>query len=105
MFSSGDVVFFDGLVRILGKKTINEKKKLIKEFTFSILKKKKNIYRNTVTDKNQKFDKKNQVTRPCVAVLVIFNTFPCSQCSGITRGVQSQGGALFFNPSLIVSLK
>ena len=35
------------------------------------------------------------MTRPCEAVLVIFNTFPCS---GITGGVQLEGGALFFNP-------
>ena len=33
----------------------------------------------------QKFNAENQVTRPCVAVLVIFNTFPCS---GITGGVK-----------------
>ena len=42
------------------------------------------------------------MTRPCVAVLVIFNAFPCS---GITGGVQLEGGALFFNPSPIVAFK
>ena len=52
---------------------------------------------------NQKFNVENQVTaRPCVAVLVIFNTFPCS---GITGGVQLDNGALLFNPSPIVALK
>ena len=30
------------------------------------------------------------------------NTFPCS---GITGGVQLEGGALFFNPSAVVALK
>ena len=42
------------------------------------------------------------MTRRCVAVLIIFNTSPSS---GITGGVQLQGGALFFNPSHIVVLK
>ena len=31
----------------------------------------------------------------CVAVVVIFNTLPCS---GITSDVQLEGGFLFFNP-------
>ena len=44
---------------------------------------------------------KNQVTRLCVAVLVILNTLPCS---GVTGGVQLEGGALFFNPCPIVAL-
>ena len=44
----------------------------------------------------QKFTAKNHVTRSCVTALVIFITFPCS---GIT------GGALFFNPYPIVTLK
>ena len=51
---------------------------------------------------NQKFNAKNHGARPSVAVLVIFNTF---LCSGITGGVQLEGGALFFNPSPIVALK
>ena len=71
-----------------------------------------NLYRkkktSTVTQllisigNNQKFNAENQVTRPCVAVLVIFNTFPYS---GVTSGVQLEGGALFFNPYPIVALK
>ena len=51
---------------------------------------------------NQKFNAENQVTRPCVAILVIFKTFPCS---GITSGIQLADGALFFNPSPTVAPK
>ena len=52
---------------------------------------------------NQKFKAENQVTRPCVAILVIFNSFPCS---GITGGIHLEGGALLFNLTLyIVALK
>ena len=40
------------------------------------------------------------MTRLCVAALVICNTF---SCSGITGGVQLEGGALFFNPSPIAA--
>ena len=75
-----------------------KRKKLITELTF-----KEN--KSTVTHlliSNQKFNTENQVTRPCVAVLAIFNTFPCS---GVTGGAQLEGGALFFNPSPIVTLK
>ena len=44
--------------------------------------------KSTVTQlliSNQKFNAETQVTRSCVTVLVIFNTFPSS---GITDGVQ-----------------
>ena len=51
---------------------------------------------------NQKFNAENQVTPPRVAVLVIFNTFPCR---GMTGGVQLKGDALSFNPSPTVALK
>ena len=54
--------------------------------------------------RNKKFNAENQVTRPCakcVAVLVIFNTFPYN---GIAGGVQLEIGALFFNPSPVVAL-
>ena len=63
-----------------------KKKKLLTELTFN-LQRKKNINRNTVTDNlvsDQKFNEENQVKRPFVAVLVIFNTF---SCCGITGGV------------------
>ena len=61
--------------------------------------KKKNIYRSSV-----KGSAKNPVTRPCVAVLIIFNTFPCSGIKP-TGGVQLESGAVVFNPSPIVALK
>ena len=51
---------------------------------------------------NQKFNMENRVTRPCVAILVTFNTFPCG---GITGGVQLESGALFFHLSPMVVLK
>ena len=65
----------------------------------------KNIYRKQLLItliSNQKFNAENQVTRLCATVLVIFNTFPCSDMTG---GVQLEGGTLFFNPSFIAALK
>ena len=43
---------------------------------------------------NQKFNAENQVTRPCVAVLIIFNSFPCR---GITGMMFNQRVALHFS--------
>ena len=90
----------------LGKiNLINEKKILTTELTSNLQrKKKKKTYRSTIRllTSNQKLNVEKQATRPCVAVLVIFNTF---LCSGITGGVQIEGGALIFNVSPIVALK
>ena len=72
-----------------------KRKKLITELTFNLKRKNETSTVTLSLMSNQKFNAENEVTRPCAALLVIFNIFPCS---GITGGVQLEGCALFFNP-------
>ena len=77
----------------------NKKKKLITESTINFYRKKQTSTVTPLLISNQQFNAENEVTRPCVAILVIFNTLPCS---GVTGGVQLEDDTLFFDPSPIV---